>query len=299
MISLEGFLWLVVVGLGVWAYRSSATQQTTAKAAPAPKKAKKKPPRPAVRADEKACGVSRAMLRNGLVLVDANNVRGSAGPGSCDAAAFCGAMCRWARALGLDQRVVAVVDHGDAPATFLAAGLVVQFAGAERTADDAIVGDVAAAARAGLSPVLVATSDAELKRRCRAAYAAAAPLHAPPLKLVSARDCVDKWLHGGGAATTADDEWVYVDRGALKDHTEDPDPGWHPFHPPRSAGSGDEKPSSPTKKEIRKRKKHTTVTTRETTSSRVAQAAALYAQVAAWDEAAPPDAALARFLARL
>ena len=68
MISLEGFLWLVVVGLGFWAYRSSATQQTTVKAAPAPKKAKK-PPRPAVRADEKACGVSRAMLRNGLVLV--------------------------------------------------------------------------------------------------------------------------------------------------------------------------------------------------------------------------------------
>ena len=296
-------MWLVLIGFGVWAWRTASTAPAAGalggpsrKAAggggEGPPRRKARARRPSRSGDERSAGVSKGLLRNGLVFVDVNNVRGCAGPRSCDAAAFCGALCRWAKRLDLDQRVVVVVDHGDAPLLKLCAGLVVQFAGTAETADDAIVRGVQVAAAAGLAPIIVVTSDNGLKSRCKAAHAHSAKIHAPPVKLVPSRAACDNWLLGGGASSTSpvDDEWVVVDRGALYDHSEDPDPGWHPFHPSRDAAR-----SSPTKGDIKKRKKHTTLTTRETTSSRVAQATALYAQVAEWTDDADVDSTLRRF----
>lgn len=287
--ELDGALWCVLAGLAAFGYYTISLAAPAA-LAPAPGERKKKRTRPTTTQPSKraaeiaSLGVSRSSLRNGVVLVDANNVRGCVGFAACDAAQFCGALARWSKSLGVARRVLVVVDHGPKPRTFFSGGLGVQFAGARETADDAIVRDAAAAGAAGLSPVVVVTSDAELKRRAKAAHAAAAPLTAPPIRLVPSADACDKWLHGGGggAAPPTDDEWVVVKRGHLYDHVTDPTPGWHAFGEPRDA------PPPPTKRPLRV----SACAGRETTSSRVAQAGALFARLedAAAAEDDPEDA---------
>lgn len=103
-----------------------------------------------------------------MVIVDVNNVRGKFGFGRADTIAFCGAVNCWARANGLEGQVQLAVDHGPRQAVVSAAGSLFCFSGPRLEADDTIVFDIQWFLRKSLSPVVVVTSDRDLKRRCRA-----------------------------------------------------------------------------------------------------------------------------------
>lgn len=107
----------------------------------------------------------------GMVLIDVNNVRGRIGFAKVDLWAVCASAATWAKAQGVDGKVIAAVDHGPRPAAFAHGGVAVSFAGGKgATADDVIVRDVEELAAAGHAPIVVVTSDRLLRQRCRRAF---------------------------------------------------------------------------------------------------------------------------------
>jgi hypothetical protein len=99
--------------------------------------------------------------------VDANNVRGVDGF-KLTTYDFLRFLTSWRRAIGVSRdSIVCVMDHGGRPTAFSLDGIILIFAGPNRTADDVIAHDCRWLTRQGkTSDVLVITSDAELQSRC-------------------------------------------------------------------------------------------------------------------------------------
>ena len=103
----------------------------------------------------------------GIVMIDANNVRGaSAFRLSLDG--MCASLCQYAASHGLRHRVIVFIDHGPAQKCFSRGGILLVFSGTRWTADDMIVRDAAWFAGQGVRHISVVTSDRLLRQRCKA-----------------------------------------------------------------------------------------------------------------------------------
>ena len=111
---------------------------------------------------------AKELGKEGVVIVDVNNVRGKFGFKRADTIGFAGVVSRWAHANNLAGQVLLAVDHGPRQAVVRAAGAVFCFSGPGLEADDTIVFDIDWFLRHGRVPLVVVTSDKDLKRRCRA-----------------------------------------------------------------------------------------------------------------------------------
>lgn len=127
-----------------------------------------------------------------VILVDANNVRGSTSFG-VDLVGLHEACVEATRAI--DRELVLCVDHGPTPSAIDCGRIIVAFAGRRRqrykTADDLIVAGAGRAAELAVD-VVVATSDINLRRRVAAACKPSR------IKIVPSSDFVD-WLRSLGA----------------------------------------------------------------------------------------------------
>lgn len=128
-----------------------------------------------------------AYAATACVLVDGNNVRGLNGF-RWSAPRLHALVRAWARANGLEGRVVVVWDHGACPCAFAADGIGLAFAGPRATADDVIAAQTGAILDAGVQRVWVATSDRELVYRAMAAGSGAGQSERARVRVISSAD---------------------------------------------------------------------------------------------------------------
>ena len=111
-----------------------------------------------------------AHSRDGVLIIDGDNVRGKSGF-QISHASLLARTARWAKRRGLDGRTVLLVDHGSQSSAFhlpRMAGMAVAFSGTSASADDVAARDVGWFNQRGHAVVLV-TADSGLADRCRRA----------------------------------------------------------------------------------------------------------------------------------